>query len=287
MADEFSAVDTNVTEPADAGLPVDDGQEAGAEQPAEQVEELYAGDFMQEKPSEETDVKPADVGQQPKITSQKDFNKALSERLGAENARGYQRAKAEFEQSPEYQLVRALISDRAREKGITEADALRDLQNDRIRQMSENYAKNPAQFYEDLLTGKTNFQSAQPNNPNGLMSAEELARQMADSIRAGEVPEGFDVQKLDTGFLDDVNRYKSVSAALRIWKAEHTADVKAQQIATELQRRQKAPKPMSPTSANPSSPSPPDYAHMSSEEFRRLDQQIQKAALEGKKVRLY
>jgi hypothetical protein len=109
---------------------------------------------------------------------------------------------------------------------------------------------------------------------------------MVDAIRAGEIPQGFDIHNLPTDFMQTYNEYGNVRMALRVWQAEHKSDVQAQQIANELQRRQKAPKPMSPTSANPAQPAPPDYAHMSSKQFNELAAKIEQAALQGKKVRL-
>ena len=251
----------------------------------ESTDEVFAGDLLGDKPAEETVVNTADDGQLPKVNSQKDFNAALSQRLAGENTKGYNRAKAEYEALPEMKLVRQLIADRARERGISNEQALQELQNERIKQVSENYAKNPAQFYEDILSGRTNL-NAQQSQPSYGMSAEEVARQMANEIRAGRVPEGFDVQHPTNEFWADVNEFGSVAAALRIWAAEHKSDANARQIASELQRRQKAPKPMSPTSANPASPAPPDYTNMSSADFRKLEEQIAKATLQGKKVRL-
>lgn len=253
----------------------------------ESTEEVFAGDLVGDSSQEAgTVVEPAADEQLPKVKSQKDFNAALSQRLAGENAKGYNRAKAEFEASPEMQFVRALISDRAREKGITEQQALQELQNDRIRQVSENYAKNPAQFYEDMLRGRNPINALQPQfNADDLSN--DLGAQMANAIRAGQLPEGFDVKNPGTQFFDDFTKYRNVEVALRLWQAEHQSDIQAQQIANELQRRQKAPKPMSPTTANPQSPAPPDYANMSSEDFRKLEEQIKRAELQGKKVRLY
>jgi len=250
----------------------------------ESTEEVFAADLYSDKPAEGTVDKPAADEQLPQVNTQKDFNAALSQRLAGENTKGYNRAKAEYEASPELQLVRAMIADRARSKGITEQQALAELQNDRIRQQAENYAKNPAQFYMDMLQG--NFNAQKPQQQSVEAQSTEMARQMVDAIRAGEIPQGFDVHNLPTDFMQTYNEYGNVRMALRVWQAEHKSDVQAQQIANELQRRQKAPKPMSPTSANPAQPAPPDYAHMSSKQFNELAAKIEQAALQGKKVRL-
>ena len=270
----------------DMNAPIEEAQVADVPDAGGEEQEVYASELVGGEPQEETVVQPADDGQLPKVTNQKDFNAALSQRLAGENTKGYNRAKAEYEASPEMQLVRALIQDRAREKGITEQQALAELQNDRIKQVSENYARNPAQFYEDMLRGRNPLNAQQPQY-DASAQANEMARQMADAIRAGEIPEGFDVQHLDNDFMEAYREFGNVRVALRLWQAEHKSDVQAKQIATELQRRQKAPKPMSPTSANPQSPQPPDYANMSSEDFRKLEAKIKQAELQGKKVRLY
>lgn len=276
MPEDYSVEEMNA--------PVEEAQVADVPEQGGAEEEVYAADLVGGTEQQATVVESADDGQLPKVSNQKDFNAALSQRLAGENTKGYNRAKAEYEASPEMQLVRALIQDRAREKGITEQQALQELQNDRIRQVSENYAKNPAQFYEDILRGRTTLNAPQYQQTDALTA--DMSQQMANAIRGGQIPEGFDVKNPGNQFFEDFTKYRSVEVALRLWQAEHQSEANARQVAAELQRRQKAPKPMSPTSANPASPAPPDYANMSDADFRKLEEQIARATLQGKRVRL-
>lgn len=265
-----------------------DAAEQAADVPVGGEEQEVSASSFYEQPEGEQVEKTA-VDEQAPIKTQKDFQRALDSRLSGAKQQGYERGKQDAYNSPEMQFVRALIEDRAREKGITAAQALQELQNERIRAKSEDYAKNPARFYEDMMLGRNQFQ-AQQTRQSGYMPVEEMARQMAAAVSANEIPEGFDINNPGEQFFADANRYGSVSAALRIFKAEHAGELQAKananQIATELQRRQKAAKPMTPTSANPAAPTSPNYATMSSEQFKKLESQIKKAAMEGKRVRL-
>jgi len=280
---ENTVVETNAPETV-----VDDAQAVNA--PAAGGEgqiEVNASDFLENEPAEKVVNTGAD-NPLPKVENQKDFNEALRSRLSQENTKGYNRGKSEVENSPEMQYIRAVIEDRAREKGITREQALRELNDERINARAQQYAKDPASWYRDQMLGQQNTQ-AQANTPAGMLPVEEIARQMADAMRSNALPEGFDPHNPGNDFFEAAGQY-GVKAALRIWKAEHASEVQAQtdarQIATEIERRRNAPKPMSPSSANPSVPREVDYMSMSTEQFKKFEEQLRKADREGKRVRL-
>ena len=268
---------------ADGAQAVDAPAAGGAEQ-----NEISAYELLGDSAKAETVEKTGDDGPQPKVNSQKDFNEALSKRLSQENTKGYNRAKTEFENSPEMQYIRAVIDDRAREKGITREQALRELNEERINARAQQYAKDPASWYRDQMLGQRPIQNPQESQQIGQLSVSELARQMADAIRANEIPEGFNPQQPGDDFFQAAGEY-GVKAALRIWKAEHAAEVQAQanarQIAQEVEKRRSAPKPMSPSGANPATPREIDFGKMSSKDFYEFERRLKQAAKEGKTVR--
>lgn len=250
--------------------------------------EISASDLLAESAEAEKVEKPGDDSPQPKVNNQKDFDTALSKRLSQENAKGYSRAKSEIENSPEMQLIRALIEDRAREKGITREQALRELNEERIDARAQQYAKNPASWYKDQMLGQQTQAQAQEGPQIGKLTVTEIARQMADAIRSNELPEGFDPQQPGNDFFEAAGEY-GVKAALRIWKAEHASEVQAQanarQIAQEVEKRRNGPKPMSPSGANPAVPIEVDFTQMTSEQFAAFEKKLRQANRAGKAVR--
>lgn len=279
-----NTVEMNAPEIASSDAQAVDAPAAGgAEQNEVSVSELLA-----DSSKAETVEKPGDDGPQPKVNNQKDFDKALSQRLSQENTKGYNRGKSEVENSPEMQYIRAVIEDRAREKGITREQALRELNEERINARAQQYAKDPASWYRDQMLGQQPNHNAQQSTQIGNLSVTEIARQMADAIRANELPEGFDARNPGNDFFEAAGEY-GVKAALRIWKAEHASEVQAQvdarQIAQEVEKRRGAAKPMSPSGANPAIPREIDFNRMSTEEFRAFEAKVKQAQREGKTVR--
>jgi len=279
-----NTVETNAPEVAVGGAQAVDAPAAGG---AEQ-NEISVSELLSDGSAAETVETPSADGSQQKVSNQKDFDTALSRRLTQENTKGYNRGKAEIEGSPEMQYIRAVIEDRAREKGITREQAFRELTEERINARAQKYAKDPASWYRDQMLGQQPTQNAQETNQTGSLSVTEIAKQMADAIRANELPEGFDPQKPGNDFFENAGEY-GVRAALRIWKAEHASEVQAQanarQIAQEVEKRRSAPKPMAPSGANPANPRDIDFGKMSSKDFYEFERRLKQAAKEGKTVR--
>lgn len=244
-------------------------------------EEVSISEFMPQQ--EETAVDTGDGDQLPNVTNQKDFNKALRERLSKESDKGYNRGRQEVENSAEMQYVRQLIEDRAREKGISAQQALEDLQNERINRQADYYAKNPSAWFAEQMRSQQQAQT-----PNTGLSSDAFVQQMAEAIRNNQIPQGFDVRNPPVEFLQDANQY-GVPAALRMHTLRNAEQIQqqanAQQIAEELQKRQRGSKPMSPSSANPNITKEFDFRNMSSKDFAELDKKLMKAALEGKTIR--
>lgn len=214
---------------------------------------------------------PADGAQ---FQSQKDIDAAFGKRIA--------KVRKQYEESPEYQLGAQFLKERADRDGITAAEAYQRIQQERLDAKADAYAKDPKQFYKDLLSGnatpqrQTTFQQPQAETPQA--QAQRVGEELANMYKAGQLPQGFDIQKsLDQDTYNNIVEY-GAPAAMRIWAAEHGP-------AAELARRQSGPAPMRPTSSNTQS-APTDFSTISQEEWFKKRAEIRKAALDGKRVRL-
>jgi len=207
-----------------------------------------------------------------KPQTQKDIDRAFGQRLAQE--------RRKYEQSDAYQLGQMLLEERAKEEGISTAEAYRRIQQERLDARADTYARNPKEFYKDFLQGTANPQR-QPvisASEDPQAQARRVGEELANMYQAGSLPQGFDVQSsLDQDTYNNIVEY-GAPAAMRIWAAEHGP-------AVELARRQSGPAPMRPTSSNKQS-APSDFSQLSSEEFAKKRAEIRRAYLDGKRVRL-
>ena len=198
---------------------------------------------------------------------QKDIDKALGQRLAQE--------RRKYEQSDAYQLGQMLLNERAQRDGITAAEAYQRIRQERLDATAEAYARNPKQFYKDLLNNNIGGQP-QPQSETPDMQADRVGRELASV----QLPAGFDIRRdLDQDTYNNIVEY-GAAAAMRIWKAEH-----ANNVQMELQRRQAGPAPMRPTSGASQQSAPTDFSKLSSEEFFKKRAEIKQATLDGKRVR--
>lgn len=262
---------TPVENVAPDNSPVADAQ--GGESQVEEVV-ISAGSDTPATGSGETvaNSSPADGAQ---YQSQKDIDAAFGKRIA--------KVRQQYEQSGEYTLGAMLLDERAKRDGITREEAFQRIQQERLDATADAYAKDPKQFYRDLLQGNVTtpqrqpaFQPAQAEAPQA--QAKRVGEELANMYKAGQLPEGFDIrQNLDQDTYNNIVEY-GAPAAMRIWAAEHGPTV-------ELARRQSGPAPMRPTSSNKQS-GPVDYSTISTEDYRKKKDQIRQAMLNGKRVRL-
>lgn len=213
---------------------------------------------------------PADGAQ---FQNQKDIDAAFGKRIA--------KVRQQYEQSAEYQLGQMLLNERAQREGITPSEAYKRIQQEQLDAKADAYARDPKQFYKDLLSGNANVPNNQrqtftPDTPQ--MQAQRVGEELANMYKAGQLPQGFDIQKsLDQDTYNNIVEY-GAPAAMRIWAAEHGP-------AQELAKRQSGPAPMRPTSSNKQS-APPDYSSISSADYYKKKAEIRQAMLNGKRVRL-
>lgn len=212
-----------------------------------------------------------------KPQSQKDIDRAFGQRLAQE--------RKKYEQSPEWVLGSMYLDERARRDGVSRAEAYQRIQQERLDAQADTYAKNPKQFYADLLAGNVQTPQRPTYSPEPPLSqaspeaqAQRVGAELASMYQNGQLPDGFDIRSsLDQDTYNNIVEY-GAKAAMRIWAAEHGP-------AAEIARRQSGPAPMRPTSSNKQS-APTDFSQMSTEDFFKKRAEIQKALLDGKKVRL-
>ena len=252
-----------------------------ADAQSEPVEEVVISTAEASAPAEtgtESTVVNPTPADEAKPQTQKDIDRAFGLRLDKE--------RKKYEQSPEWQLGQMMLNERAKRDGITPAEAYQRIQQERLDARADAYARNPKQFYADLLAGNVTPPQRQtfPTEDAPLaqvtpeVQAQRVGAELASMYQAGQLPEGFDIRSsLDQDTYNNIVEY-GAKAAMRIWAAEHGP-------AVELARRQSGPAPMRPTSSNKQS-GPTDYSQMSSEEFFKKREEINRAVLNGKKVRL-
>ena len=213
---------------------------------------------------------PADGAQ---FQNQKDIDAAFGKRIA--------KVRQQYEQSAEYQLGQAMLNERAQREGISPAEAYQRIQQERLDAKADAYARDPRQFYKDLLSGNAPI-NQQRQNPTfqetPQTQAQRVGEELAAMYQAGALPNGFDIQRsLDQDTYNNIIEY-GAPAAMRIWAAEHDPQ-------RELARRQSGPAPMRPTSSNKQS-APTDYSSIPSADYYKKRAEIRQALLNGKKVRL-
>ena len=116
----------------------------------------------------------------------------------------------------------------------------------------------------------------------------EAGQTLAAMESEGTLPEGFDLEQAcgDPKFAELIEAFP-VEAAVRIYDAERRAEEAEQTALEQMSSRVSARKalPRS-TTANRTTAITPDYRTMSSESFRKLEEQLKQAARNGKKMKL-
>lgn len=258
-----------------SGTPVADSQAPADEVIIATDEPVETGESQPVEPEGGAGTPPANTSpaDEAQTHSQKDIDRAFGQRLAQERRR--------LENTDAYKLGTQLLQERANREGITPVEAYQRIQQERLDATAEAYAKDPKQFYKDLL--HNNF-GGQPSNQNGPetpnMQADRIGREIAAMQQQGTLPAGFDIRRdLDQDTYNNIVEY-GAAAAMRIWKAEHANNVQA-----ELQRRQAGPAPMRPTSGRSQQSGPVDFTKLSTEQFRRIEEQVKNAEMEGRTVR--
>lgn len=275
-------MDTTVANaPIDMGFPQDDAAATGADyvDVSALMNETGAPTVAPTEPVATVQAPQDDAAKGGKgFIPQADFNRILGERLGDE--------RKKYEATPEFMLGQQLIRERAARDGVSADEAYRRITDDHIKQRAEQYDKNPKEFYADMLR-----QQMTPNTPptpqpprETPASAMTLTQQL---LEAGAPSMGFLPQHITPQFAADAQEL-GVRAALALWKRGMQAQPQSaspEAIIDQIEQRRRAPQPMRPTTQASGAPSY-DYASMSTEEFRKLEQQIKKATSEGRRVRL-
>lgn len=216
----------------------------------------------------------------------KDFSVALNKRVAEIQAR----EQAKYESSDEYQFGRMMLQERAAREGITVQEARRRYENEQVSSQADEYQKNPKKFYEDFVRYRNSppVQQAQPQQlqpeAHGVnVVAPSLARQIVEAKQNGLLPETFSPADVTPEFVSHVQQFGVQEAARRL-AAPQQGFATAASIADELERRRRAPRPMRPASQG-AAMGAVNFRGMTDEQFNKYDAQIEKAIMEGKRVK--
>jgi hypothetical protein len=173
-----------------------------------------------------------------------------------------------------------MLDERARLDGISRAEAFKRIQQEREDQLAAAYAKDPQKFYKDFISQQRRAKP-EPAQETPEKQAQRIGAEIGELQRQGALPAGFDLNAhLNQEVYSNMVQY-GVGAALKIWEAKQ----EKHSVAAELQRRQNGPAPMRPTSGRGQQSGPVDFMKMSKDQFKRVEDQVRKAKLEGKEVR--
>lgn len=143
--------------------------------------------------------------------------------------------------------------------------------------------------YAEKMNGKPAPAGANGKKPQGDETMFlELTQALAEMEEAGELPEDFDLRAAcgDREFAELLLEFP-IEAAVRIYAAEQRAQAAEENaraaVAKKMQQRAGLPKM---SRAGGAVSAAPDYMSMSSEEFRKLEQQLKQAARAGRSVRI-
>ena len=264
---------TVANEAINTGLPTEQHDDGAAA-----VDELNLSDFMQSDASEdgtvaeptEVDAPTADVSRdddaQPRMFDQEAINSIISQRLKS--------AREAFQRTPEYIAGQMALQQRMQKDGITAEEALKRMQDDRINETADMYANDPKAFYRDFIRSQNApipVQQQPTDNP--------LARELIAAHKGNALPQNFDPNRdVDETFVAFHQAF-GLQKAVENWQTRRSVA-----NAAEVQRQKAAPQPMR-VGGNATSTPKLDFLTMSSEDFRRIEKEIERAATQGRNVR--
>ena len=199
--------------------------------------------------------------------TQDELNRQIAKRLKEE------RKKAA------YQLGTELLSERM-SGGITEADALAAIRDERIKSKVAQFQADPAKGFEELMRERySQQQSGRDDSPEAKTAAltQELMEERAD----GRIPSDFDLN----GYMKDAEqarRFLSIREKLGVEEAVRIAKLEMRQATGVVNKP--LPKPISTNNAY--QPRTIDYNAMSSQDFLKLREEVRKKANSGRNVKI-
>lgn len=194
-----------------------------------------------------------------------------------------QRRLASERNKPAYRIGKeALANAMNGNDKMTEAEAEALIRKQRIKQRVDSYKGDTSKFMEDVLLEQERRQSGQ-TEPDGNEGdgTRALSQQLAQERASGAIPEDFDL----LGTLKDPSRRNSFLADREKFGAAAAVELsrRAAQTAPQVQKPN-LPKPIK-ANDNGYKANKVDFSEMSTEEFRKFEAKIKRAAASGKEVR--
>lgn len=228
----------------------------------------------------------ADGAQQPEqaenqnVGTSKDFSAALNKRTAEIQAR----EQAKYESSDEYQFGRMMLQQRAARENITVQEARRRYEQEQVSSQAAEYQRDPKKFFEDYVRTQNGTPPVQQAQPQQLQSeAAIISQQIVEARENGLLPESFSPADATPAFISDIQRF-GIEGAARLFAVSKPQAPTAANIADELERRRSAPRPMRPASQGGGAGAP-RFDRMTDEQFKKIDADIERAIMEGKRIR--
>ena len=199
-----------------------------------------------------------------------------------------EKAAAQVQGSPEYQLGAALLRERMARDGVTAEEAHRRIVSDRAAEKAKEAKADPEKFYRDFYAGNGAPQPQQAPKAEPAAAEGDITSEFMSIVNSGQLPAGFLPEHITPEFKDDMLRM-GASRALRLWAAESGAQRTAQptQQTAQQQRQQPTTAPQRISGAE-STRKPVDFSKgaMSDKEFDAMLAKIQAANARGDRVSL-
>ena len=220
-----------------------------------------------EQPKETQTDAPAPQTDDRRFTSD-EMSKAVQNRLKQE------RKKAA------YVLGDEMLKERMRADNIDEAEALKRIREDRIKQKAAQFKADPEKGFAELMRQQTPV-TVEDTETTGAENVDALFGAIVNDIQMGKVPNGFDLN----AHMSDPNRAREFVDLYKAFGMERACAMSARMYASAPTQREindALPKPIN--TNNRYSPAKPDIWAMSPEEFAKMEQKMKTARAQGKTV---
>lgn len=259
-------VETNLPQEAAAEDDVVELSDLSVEEPEEQGEEKVEAQVEDAQPAQTGDDS---LLSQDEVRNQERINAAIAQRLNAE--------RRKFENDPIYQLGKRYAAQ------FESAEAARE---QLLNEQAERLAGDPKAFAMEFLKQGQKEQPTAPA-PETEDPRESVAAIVNDLIAMGdngELPQDFNLDAYLKAYPDFINDYQQfgIKAAVKM-AGLAVQNQKAAETSAKLEQNARLPQSTRPASIPREQP--PDFQNMSSAQFRRYEEKIRRATMDGKRVK--
>ena len=181
-----------------------------------------------------------------------------------------------------YKLGRELLDEYMRLANITdENEALKQIREQRLKDKAARFKDDPQAAFEELLRARETREEPE-DTPTSGGDAQRVYREIVQEINDGKVPKDFDIE----GYLSDRERARKFLAWREKLGIEEACEIAMSMNPKPTKTEQNRALPKTFGTNNAYSPKKLDYRNMSTEEFRKVKEQIKRQSASGKRVEL-